>query len=384
MPIVFVHGVNNRAGDEYRDNEIGRNSFISEIVGPALGLSPESLRISSPYWGGNGAKFRWNMAVLPDASESIEKFGAEGDAEAFGRTVELLTEAGVKGSVVQNARTDFAGTVDLLFGSALAAVGSEENGRELAQAYRIARKYAEKNPTPEWLNEVTDDNFADVLNQRAKAPGEESMGAGGILDQLKEGLSRIVSAIPSVGSSVAVGLARKKLNATVTKFAGDAFVYLARRGAAEAPGKIVEIVLSELHAASAAKTDGDDKLIVIAHSFGGEIVYDILTKFDPGLSIDVLITVGSQVGLFEEMKLYLASDDMYPDDAGHAKVPMPSNLKRWLNVFDPNDVLSFLAEPIFAGVQDFKYDTGFSTLQAHGGYFLRPSFYSRLAARLSA
>ena len=143
-------------------------------------------------------------------------------------------------------------------------------------------------------------------------------------------------------------------------------------------------MLSELHAASAAKTDGDDKLIVIAHSFGGEIVYDILTKFDPGLSIDVLITVGSQVGLFEEMKLYLASDDMYPDDAGHAKVPMPSNLKRWLNVFDPNDVLSFLAEPIFAGVQDFKYDTGFSTLQAHGGYFLRPSFYSRLAARLSA
>ena len=35
------------------------------------------------------------------------------------------------------------------------------------------------------------------------------------------------------------------------------------------------------------------------------------------------------------------------------------------------------------GASDFAYDSGYSTLGAHGGYFQRPSFYRRLADRLS-
>lgn len=124
--------------------------------------------------------------------------------------------------------------------------------------------------------------------------------------------------------------------------------------------------------------------MIIAHSFGGEIVYDILTRFAPDLEVDALITVGSQVALFEEMKLYLASSETIPINPPTGKVPKPTNLKRWLNVFDTNDILSYRVEPVFTGVQDYLYDTGYSTLQAHGGYFLRPSFYTRLAARLSA
>jgi hypothetical protein len=45
-------------------------------------------------------------------------------------------------------------------------------------------------------------------------------------------------------------------------------------------------------------------------------------------------------------------------------------------------VLSYRVAPIFEHALDFSYDTGYSALQAHGGYFLRPSFYTRLAARL--
>jgi hypothetical protein len=37
MPIVFVHGVNNRDGEAYRENEAGRNGFLREVVAPALG-----------------------------------------------------------------------------------------------------------------------------------------------------------------------------------------------------------------------------------------------------------------------------------------------------------------------------------------------------------
>ena len=140
--------------------------------------------------------------------------------------------------------------------------------------------------------------------------------------------------------------------------------------------------MEALRNAQAKKTEEDGKLIVICHSFGGEILYDILTHFDPTLQIDCFITVGSQVGLFEEMKLYIESK---PSSNGPppVKIRPPACVKRWLNVFDLNDVLSYRVEPVFEGVSDFAYDTGYSTLGAHGGYFQRPSFYRRLAARLS-
>jgi pimeloyl-ACP methyl ester carboxylesterase len=179
---------------------------------------------------------------------------------------------------------------------------------------------------------------------------------------------------------MAVRLLRKKLNASVTRFTGDAFAYLDRRGTKEAPGKIVLEVLNALR--DAKNKGGDDKLVVIAHSFGGEIVYDILTYFDPTLSVDCLFTVGSQVGLFEEMKLYKASRPELPPD-WKGRVIRPASLKRWLNVFDTNDVLGYRLEPIFNEVHDYYYDTGYSSFSAHGGYFMRPSFYKRLAARLA-
>jgi len=386
MPIVFVHGVNNRKGGEYRDNEIGRNEFLREIVAPALGLEPGEVSIENPYWGGDGARFSWGMAVLPDAGESYEKFGAEGDAEAFGRTVELVAKSPhIEGGVVERARKDPYGTVDLLYGAALAGAATPADANAIAKSYLRAVAYLGGKDKPDlaWLDTASDENFADLLNYHVhKDDDVESMGAGGALDQLKEGLSRLVGAIPDAQTELLNKLARKKLNATVTRFAGDAFAYLSRRGEPGKEGPIVAEVMKSLKKADGARTAKDNRLVVIAHSFGGEIVYDILTTFWPELEVDDLITVGSQVGLFEEMKLYLASADDIPRHYPDGKVPMPPKLKRWLNVFDMNDVLSYRVTPVFDGAEDFKYDTGYSTLQAHGGYFMRPSFYVRLAARL--
>jgi hypothetical protein len=384
MPIVFVHGVNNRQGDDYRDNEAGRNGFLREIVAPALGLDPDKLSLVSPYWGGDAASFAWEMAVLPNPDEDYEAFGGADDALAHGRTVDLIAESPIEGDLVESARRDFGATVDLVYAAALAGATTEEQARDLATSYLRASAYAEENPSPDWLDNVTEENFADVLNLKAEASADESFGGGGVLDFLKEGASRLVSALPDAGSALAGRLARKKLNTTLTRFAGDAFVYLKERGSKDEPGPIVKSVLDALRAADAARTAADDKLVVIAHSFGGEIVYDVLTTFAPDLQVDCLVTVGSQVGLFEELKLYVASDDAIPPDPKAGKVPRPANLKRWLNVFDTNDVLAYRTSPVFAESDDFAYDTGYSSLDAHGGYFMRPSFYKRLAARLLA
>jgi hypothetical protein len=106
--------------------------------------------------------------------------------------------------------------------------------------------------------------------------------------------TRVKSAIPKAASDLFVDLQREKLNAMISRFAGDAFVYLEKRGTPQQPGKIVKIVLDALNAANAAKTAEDNKLVVIANSFGGEIMYDILTDFSPQIEVDTLITVGSQ------------------------------------------------------------------------------------------
>lgn len=388
MPIVFVHGVNNRDGGAYRENEIGRNGFLREIVGPSLGQSPEAIRIHSPYWGRHGASFAWDMAVLPNPDDSFETFGGiagdTSEGEALGRVTGLIAESpAISGHIVADAKRDFSETVDVLYAAAMAGVTTEEQARDLARSYMLSASYAEATPQPVWLATASEDNFVDQLENAANASQEETFGAGGILDSLKEGLSRLVNAIPDAATGSAGRLLRKKLNATVTRFAGDAFTYLARRGTKDSPGPIVAEVLDALHKADAERSSGDEKLVVIAHSFGGEIVYDILTYFDPTIQVDCLVTVGSQVGLFEEMKLYMASRADLPPDPPQGRVIRPGGVRRWLNVFDTNDILSYRLEPVIAGVSDFLYDTGYSSLGAHGGYFLRPSFYKRLAKRLT-
>ncbi|KJS01991.1 MAG: hypothetical protein VR65_07030 [Desulfobulbaceae bacterium BRH_c16a] len=385
MPIVFVHGVNNRDGQIYNENESSRNGFLREIVGPALGFSPDKIQLFSPYWGGQGADFFWKMAVLPDPDAKVETFGVGSTDEAYARVVTVIADSNFDGtiSVVENAKKDFAGVVDALYAAAMAGATNENEARDLARSYLLASEYTGKNPSPGWLGTAKDSNFVDQLEYGAKVSSEESFGAGGILDSLKEGFSRLINALPDAGSALAGRLGRRQLNEVVTRFAGDAFTYLARRGTKSNPGEIVKIVRDSLRLAVAHKNADDDKLVVIAHSFGGEIVYDILTHFDAELEVDCLVTVGSQVGLFEEMKLYVESKSDVPPNPPTEKVVRPVKLKRWLNVFDLNDVLSFRIEPVFADTSDFAYDTGFGSLSAHGGYFMRPSFYKRLAARLS-
>jgi hypothetical protein len=111
MPIVFVHGVNNRRSDSYRESEAARNGFLRELVAPVFGLLPGDVRIFSPYWGGAAVKFACNMAVLPDAEDEYEHFGSNEQADVLNRTVELVGDYPEGDGIVEGARRDFATTV---------------------------------------------------------------------------------------------------------------------------------------------------------------------------------------------------------------------------------------------------------------------------------
>jgi hypothetical protein len=46
-------------------------------------------------------------------------------------------------------------------------------------------------------------------------------------------------------------------------------------------------------------------------------------------------------------------------------------------------VLSFAAGDIFHDMEDYVYSTGQGLVAAHSSYFSKPSFYKRLAERIS-
>lgn len=397
MALVFVHGVSNRDTPEYRDNQLARDAFLRELVVPSLGLAAENFQISNPYWGDEGVKFRWGNASLPESASEIETFGAL-DPTDLRIAADVLGGASPDApDIVAVAKRSFADAIDIVWSAALPMTGTPEQAKALAESYKQARLYAASRPKPEWLASAKSGNFVDQLlldlerrhvaatptTKGAQEAQWESFGAVGLADSLKEALGRITSLPGSAMSSAVLTLGRKNTHLGAAQFLGDVFQYLDKRGDKNVPGPIVKKVLSAFKSARDAGTSLDSKLIVVGHSLGGVISYDILTYFDASIQVDVLVTVGSQVALFEEMALYRASQPDFVPNPATDRIPRPANVKRWLNVFDPNDVFSFRAEGVFEGVKDFQYETGYGAMSAHSGYFRRPSFYEHLGERLA-
>ena len=259
--------------------------------------------------------------------------------------------------ILDLARRDFPAAIDVLFTAAAATsdVDPDELGRLAVQAAR----YAEEHEAPDWLAEPqTDQQLVSRLRQQLATnaeQGTETLGIGSIWNAFSEGLDRVHSAASNVIGKPVWSTVRKTLLPLLATFVGDVFVYQTRRGTPAEPGAIATDVLTGLRTAADARTAQDPHLVVVAHSMGGIITYDLLSSFVPDLAVDVYVTVGSQVGLFEELKLFTGSQAELKTPAHVGALP---NVGRWINVFDYNDVLSFQTEPIFDGAHDFPYATG--------------------------
>jgi hypothetical protein len=433
MPLVFVHGVNVRKDAEYEASEKVRNELFcrSSLVGILPDADPS--KVLNPYWGGDAATFYWNHACLPQ--EENEQFGAgPGVYEQIVAEIapEVANESGER-VLLDLARVDFRRAIDCLWSAA--AFTPPDAGQDvaapLAALGRKAAAYAQAHRLPGWVATAkleNDDQFVDQLLGEvtawnvpgAGAPGApttESFGlsdvwnhfktavahiSGAAVSYVKGGVVRLEQAAAQLGQATAdlggrlagrlvnpfVRAARPWAHHRVSLFLGDVFVYLAERGTPRAEGKIVKTVANALEQGAEAvrQSGGKDKLIVVAHSMGGNITYDILTYFRPHIRCDVLLTVGSQVGLFEELKLFGKGDRSLPQVPGkpgaNERVALPPNIGAWLNIFDPSDVLGYSTERIFRGSKDFAFFTDTLVTSAHSMYFYRPNFHERLNVRL--
>ncbi|CAN7191225.1 hypothetical protein LJR084_000539 [Variovorax sp. LjRoot84] len=436
MPVLFLHGVNVRDGEMYRQDLVARDELIRRLLLEPLAKRNSQyagLEIISPYWGGLGVTHYWNQTTLPDVRLLQDLGPASGTpasdleqmllvrpprpATASASALEglgggdPLLEAGKRDldALLESVLAPLIHSESTLADSAIAMTPGAQNAEGMLQglllvaAHEVSR---DATVATEVRNASSDDAVLELLKRRVQkrfeelvaqssavpspaepAPGGlESLGPGwwdAMKDRVGELFDRTKETGGRVASIAALDAYREQLHKNITRFLGDVFVYLLRRGNAAGPGPIPKLVLEAL----SARKPGEP-LVIITHSMGGNIVYDLLTEFDPSLKVDVWISAGGQVGQFEEMKLFAISDIGIRSPQSVA--PFAGRVRTWLNIYDPADVLSFLVEPVFRDpdsqvlIKDLKFKSGAATLDAHGAYFKRPSFYELVREELEA
>lgn len=380
MPIVFIHGVAQRRGPKYDEAVRLRDALFRQYVYKHLRI-PAEMPVTDAYWGDVAAEFRWGMASVP--TEGIEPLGAEVPFEDVVLAEFVDTELEREDRVLTSvACVDPESAFDLLWSVA----AMDANKPRLEQLAALAHRASSilPNLTSADVQTTDDEQLLDrfveiILSEGEGGAGYEAFGVDEVIDQLSEGLIRIRGSAGRLLGRGAVKLLRSKLHERAALFFGDVTKYLGERGTScNNAGPIAATVMTAVDESIASSPH--TPLIIVAHSMGGNIAYDILSLFRPDIKCDVLITVGSQVGLFEE--LCLLAKGRSEGCPNLSKVAALPNVSRWINIFDRNDILSFAAAKIFDNVDDYAYSTGKGVVKAHCSYFTMPSFYRRLAARL--
>ena len=360
VQMVFVHGVATRSSPAYEVERRNREKLFQEVL-----FEGKSLNIRSPCWGD----------LVPKLSSDGKSFAKQG-VQSFGIFGAGAVAAVPGNSIAELAAQRPATALDAIYATMVDQ--ADQQHRELTKddiaAFKAAMPaLADLAAPPNLPASATDEEL--IFNLKQAAAGIASYGIGSWIEDAVTALA------DRARNTVSTGIANAALddiNPLVGRFLGDIFVYLK---AGDVRDKIRACVRQPIIDAYADAKAANEPFILMGHSLGGVILYDMLSSPQsaglPGdLDVAALVTVGSQPGLFEEMGLFEFSQ------AGAAGTPGPSCVKVWLNIFDPIDVFGFRTTPMFAKPADYAFDLVTGLLSAHTTYFKRPQFYARMRARL--
>ncbi|MGK7880004.1 MAG: hypothetical protein AB4060_07890 [Crocosphaera sp.] len=388
MPLIFVHGVSVReTNDEYWDNLARRDAKFRQTVLKRV-LNNSSAQIFNPMWGNDVPEIPRPNPIIPPPFPNAPEFGQKNNIVA------IPDNTNNEQKLLTLAKNSFPNFIDLLWMDAERLPEVQNNQAllfSLIDAGITASKNAQKDPKPDFINQAIDDEeLIDLLIEALKkwnigeSTSSPSFGKQEqVLNAVKTSALEFISKTKNVPDNMILGLLRPSLTQRAIEFFGDALYYQTNRGTKLSPGAIINTIKSVLIEAYEISVNKQEKLIVVGHSMGGNILYDILTYFEPELEVDILVTVGCQASLFRQLKLFTVQDygemSTYPEET---LLPKPSKVGKWLNVFDPQDILGFAFEPVFEDVEDFFYESPGGIFTAHNDYFKRIDFYERLTQRL--
>jgi hypothetical protein len=410
MSIIYIHGVKVRT--PAHGVELGRPML--HWLGPKISVGGVLPDYQSVYWGDVAARFRWDLASRPKtailragAGDVFAGLGSLREAAAstpidasapltpaagpvIGRPVTpAATPAPPLTTVPREKRGDFVADLYL-------AVHPRSHRAEdpIAEDPRVAAlAYAAAEVADRWDiivgGETSDAMRAARLVSEVdrRLPGGDVVAMGGFADWMTtagEALRR-ATVWPADAVSTVFAELRPVVNEFAAYFIGDVLAYINERDAASAIGVVPQRVLEALRGAHQRRQRTGEKIVIVTHSMGGQLLYDALSFYalkDPsleGLVVDHWLSCGAQVSLFAELCLFKGQPS---NVVGPAKLPSPSSVQGWTNFYDLNDLVGFVMAPIFAGVVDKPYDTGFGLAFAHTGYLARPSFFEAMAAEL--
>ncbi|MFJ5262056.1 alpha/beta fold hydrolase [Streptomyces sp. NPDC088387] len=380
--VVLIHGTGVR--------EPGFSALAGRVAAGLTQLRGD-LRIVPYYWGGtHGAVLGADGASLPPdggTSRSPDDIPRTEDVWAAlyaNPYAELAHAAAVAGPETERP-PGFVPPEERLRArlTTLAAQGdvpAAELGPGLARAAAELAAHPLLGPAAESL---APDGLAEAaarsLTARIVADALDSdaplVPVGDVRDAVTDRLAELLGAPPR-GTERGV---RSLLTRTAGSVASRA-VLRRRRALTQAAHPAAGDILRYLSRGAAFRADLRDlvaglepPVVLLGHSLGGIIALDTLIS-EPLPAVRLLVTAGSQ-GPFLYESGSLPSLE-HPE-------PLPPHVPDWLNLYDPQDLLSHLAEGLFPGrATDIAVHSRQPFPASHSAYWTNPEVYRHIVDRM--
>ncbi|MET9386920.1 hypothetical protein ABZY09_39310 [Streptomyces sp. NPDC002928] len=353
-PVFVIHGVANR-------DQQGFAAMVADLQ------TASGLDMVPVYWGDMGADDRFITAALPIRPATVP--GAHKDSGLRDAdeppSVTLPEPVLVSALASQPEVPDQWPQVEAAMRERLAREEQRSGSSGLRHAplredpEEVLEYLAEEWPKTEWLRR-TDDPL--LLFETSRSLAEALVEAadlwadgGGSYDGLRAGdedagrlrtlvrnrlrdLDRVAGAAIQAAAGRLNHALRTRFGPGTTRFLGDVLVYQRHR---EAIHSRVRECIDRVDPALGRTPDRPVR--VVAHSLGGVIAVDMATAATP-LWTSSLVTFGSQAAFFHACDPRGGQILPY---SGSQPVVLPPSLARWTNLWEPLDMLAFVAAGVF-------------------------------------
>ncbi|MFG1663814.1 hypothetical protein [Streptomyces sp. Y7] len=395
-PIFVIHGVANR--DPAR--------FTAAVAALEAACGVEMVPV---YWGDLGARSQFmSMTVpawAPSAARTTTTLRDDSQPAPAELTLDLLPgpTPGTEGGAGQWPRVEEEIRHVLADESTDTTVGLRHDENQHPNLQDALALLADEWDTTRWLARTDDPDLlratahalAHALGDLRAAEGDEPYGGGlrsmggsegggrwrSALRRRLEDLDRIAGAAVQAVAGRANHALRTRIGPGTTNFLGDVLVYQRHQAAIHAR------VRATIDRVDPRLGRGPDTAVrVVAHSLGGVIAVDMATAAVP-VWTSSLVTFGSQAAFFHVCD---PRGGQLADYEGEKHVALPPSLTRWVNLWEPLDMLAFSASRVFchhdgAQPQDIPLPhSATAGLWTHSAYWDMPAVAAEISKAMAA